>query len=89
MGRQRAANGNTTTTGGMTGKVVRVVSDRGFAFIQGADGRDYFAHRMDVEDGFDYLQQGVAVRFSPKEAPKGPRAEQVSRVESAAGQSSR
>jgi cold shock CspA family protein len=84
MARNRVnRNGNTTDQpagAGQMGTVVRVVTDRGFGFIRGTDERDYFFHRSGTHD-FDHLHQGASVRFTPINAPKGPRAEGVERVE--------
>jgi len=63
----------------LTGKVVRLIADKGFGFIHGPDGREYFFHRSAAPD-FDRLIEGSAVAFVPAEAPKGPRAESVVRL---------
>jgi cold shock CspA family protein len=64
----------------LTGKVVRLLADKGFGFIHGPDGTEYFFHRSAAPE-FDLLKEGAAVIFVPlAEAPKGPRAESVVRA---------
>jgi CspA family cold shock protein len=62
-----------------TGTVKKVVSDRGFGFIAGEDGKEYFFHRSGVQSSldFDRLVGGERVTFEIEQSPKGPRAEQV------------
>jgi CspA family cold shock protein len=59
-----------------TGTIKRIVSERGFGFIAGADGTEYFFHRNSVEN-FDALRGDEAVTFEAEDSPKGPRANQV------------
>jgi CspA family cold shock protein len=63
-----------------TGTVKKVVSDRGFGFISGEDGKEYFFHRGGLQAplDFDRLAGGERVSFVIEESPKGPRAVQVS-----------
>ena len=58
------------------GTIKKIVSDRGFGFIAGADGSEYFFHRDGV-DNFDSLRGGEKVTFNVESSPKGPRASQV------------
>jgi CspA family cold shock protein len=65
-----------------TGKIKKLVQDKGFGFIQTDSGEDVFFHHSTVADqGFDDLTEGQAVEFtveagqSPK--GKGPRAASV------------
>jgi CspA family cold shock protein len=58
------------------GTIKKIVSDRGFGFIAGADGSEYFFHRDGV-DNFDSLRGGESVTFNVESSPKGPRASQV------------
>jgi CspA family cold shock protein len=61
-----------------TGKVKKIVADRGFGFIAADDGREYFFHRTAMQGGvFDSLRGGEAVEFETSQGPKGPRAENV------------
>jgi CspA family cold shock protein len=61
------------------GIIKKVVSDRGFGFITGADGKEYFFHRNNVVAPleFDRLVGGEAVTYELEADPKGPRAVQV------------
>jgi CspA family cold shock protein len=63
-----------------TGTVKKVVADRGFGFIAGEDGKEYFFHRGGVQSplDFDSLAGGERVSFQIEVSPKGPRAVQVS-----------
>jgi cold shock CspA family protein len=60
------------------GTIRSVVVERGFGFITGDDGEEYFFH-MSAAEEFELLTPGVAVRFVPSEGPKGLRAEHVER----------
>ena len=66
----------------MTGKIARVMADKGFGFITGEDGSDYFFHRSAVTGGglFEQLRDGSPVTFDVGQGPKGPRAENVRRL---------
>lgn len=63
------------------GTVIRVIADKGFGFIAGPDGTEYFFHRSALGfQEFDALAQGTIVTFEPGDGPKGPRAEHVTRL---------
>jgi cold shock protein len=58
-----------------TGKIKKVVSERGFGFISDTDGREVFFHRSSLTEGqFDALKEEDAVEFEIENSPKGPRA---------------
>lgn len=60
------------------GKVKRVVSEKGFGFIEAADGGEYFFHQSACQGvRFDELREGQSVTFDKSQGPKGPRAENV------------
>ena len=59
-----------------TGTIKRIVADRGFGFIAGEDGNEYFFHRNSVEN-FDALRGDESVTFEVEDSAKGPRANQV------------
>ena len=61
------------------GTIKRVISDRGFGFIGGEDGKEYFFHRNELAESmdFDRLAGGEAVQFDVEASPKGPRAVRV------------
>lgn len=61
------------------GTVKRLVSDKGFGFVAGADGNEYFFHQSGCAQ-FDSLREGQNVTFEPGQGPKGPRAENVRAV---------
>jgi CspA family cold shock protein len=63
-----------------TGTIKKVVADRGFGFITGEDGKDYFFHRGGVEAplDFDRLDGGESGKFDVEVSPRGPRAVKVS-----------
>jgi cold shock CspA family protein len=65
----------------MTGRVLRLVRERGFGFLVGDDGVERFFHRSGVQQssaGFEQLREQQAVEFIPlDDAPKGPRAIEV------------
>lgn len=71
----------------MNGTIKSLVRDKGFGFLSGEDGREYFFHRsalIPTSPGsvmrrvFDDLQDGDRVRFVGDVAdPKGPRASLV------------
>ena len=63
----------------MTGTISKVISDKGFGFIQGEDRQEYFMHRSAVRNGsvFEQLREGQPVVFDAGRGDKGPRAENV------------
>jgi CspA family cold shock protein len=64
-----------------TGKIKKLVHDKGFGFIQGEGGRDVFFHHSSVaNEGFDDLTEGQQVEYETEEGQgggKGPRAARV------------
>jgi CspA family cold shock protein len=62
-----------------TGTIKKVVADRGFGFITGEDGKDYFFHRGGVQAplDFDRLGGGESVTFEVEVSQRGPRAVRV------------
>ena len=62
-----------------SGTIKRVISDRGFGFIGGEDGKEYFFHRNELASSmdFDRLVGGEAVSFEVEQSPKGARAVKV------------
>jgi CspA family cold shock protein len=62
----------------MTGTIKRLVSDKGFGFILGSDGTEYFFHNSACNGvTFDSLREGQAVTFEVGQGAKGPRGENV------------
>jgi CspA family cold shock protein len=61
-----------------TGKIKRLMKDRGFGFIRGNDGQEIFFHRSSLEGiAFESLAEGQDVDFEVEQSPKGPRAGKV------------
>jgi CspA family cold shock protein len=61
----------------MNGKIKRLVSDKGFGFVLGQDGQEYFFHQSACGGMFDNLREGQPVTFEGGQGPKGPRAENI------------
>lgn len=67
-----------------TGKIKKLVRDRGFGFISDTDGREVFFHRSGIlETSFEGLNEEQAVEFEIENSPKGPRAINVRIVQQA------
>ena len=61
-----------------TGKIKKLIRDRGFGFISATDGREIFFHQNSLVDvTFDTLNEGQEVEFEIEKSPKGPRAVNV------------
>ncbi|MDD2680369.1 MAG: cold shock domain-containing protein [Candidatus Omnitrophica bacterium] len=62
-----------------TGKIKKVVRERGFGFISDSDGREVFFHQSGlVNVQFDSLKEEDKVEFEIEDSPKGPRAVSIS-----------
>ncbi|MFH1046046.1 MAG: cold shock domain-containing protein [Candidatus Omnitrophota bacterium] len=62
-----------------TGKIKKVVRERGFGFISDLDGREVFFHQSGLVDiNLDSLREGQDVSFEVEKSPKGPRAINIS-----------
>ena len=61
------------------GTIKKLVSERGFGFIESSDGKEYFFHRNELETStdFDRLVGGEQVEFEVGASPKGPQATKV------------
>ena len=58
-----------------TGKIKKLVRERGFGFISDTDGREVFFHQSSLMDAqFDALKDEENVEFEIENSPKGPRA---------------
>jgi cold shock CspA family protein len=72
----------------MFGTVSNVISAKGFGFISGENGQEYFFHQTETVD-WDVLCSTFAnfgggkirVFFEPSKTPKGPRASKVTIVD--------
>ncbi len=59
------------------GTIKKVLSDKGFGFIEG-EGGDIFFHHSSVEgERIENLKEGQLVEYEEGHGPKGPRAERV------------
>jgi CspA family cold shock protein len=64
------------------GKVKWFNDQKGFGFIEQEGGGDVFVHYSSIKgDGFKTLAEGDAVEFEVTQGPKGPKAENVQRIE--------
>ena len=62
-----------------TGKIKKLVRDRGFGFISDTDGNEVFFHQSSlVGVAFDALKEDENVEFEVEKSDKGPRAVNVS-----------
>lgn len=66
----------------LRGVVKRKVTERGFGFIQTADGEDYFFHFTDLvgDTAFDALTEGATVGFQVKRSPSADNAGAAQKV---------
>ncbi len=59
------------------GTIKKLISDKGFGFIEG-EGGDIFFHRTGLVDvTIEELREGQTVEYDEGMGPKGPRAENV------------
>ncbi|WP_227013985.1 cold shock domain-containing protein [Paenibacillus psychroresistens] len=62
----------------MQGKVKWFNAEKGYGFIESADGKDVFVHFSAIQsDGFKSLDEGQAVEFDIVEGARGPQAANV------------
>jgi CspA family cold shock protein len=59
------------------GTIKKLVSDRGFGFIEGERGELFFHHSAVEGTSFENLREGQKVDYTEGRGPKGPRAESV------------
>ncbi len=64
----------------MEGTVKFFNEQKGFGFIEGEDGKEYFVHTTGLEDGVR-LNDGDKVSFEVVQGDRGPKAEKVRKVE--------
>lgn len=69
-----------------TGKVKWFSSEKGFGFIEQDDGPDVFVHHSAIQGaGFRTLEEGERVEFEVVEEARGPKAQNVVRVDAQGG----
>ena len=62
----------------VTGTVKWFNDEKGFGFIEQADGPDVFVHHSAIQaDGFKSLKEGQSVSMEVTQGAKGPQAENV------------
>jgi CspA family cold shock protein len=65
----------------VTGTIRTLRVDKGFGFIKGDNGQEYFFHQSAIYgEGIADLREGDSVEFDIGQGPKGPRAENVRRT---------
>ena len=62
------------------GTIKKLISDKGFGFIEGARGELFFHHSAVEGTSFEMLREGQTVEYNEGRGPKGPRAEIVRAV---------
>lgn len=66
----------------MKGTVKKFFKDKGYGFIHGEDGRDYFFHYSAIlMDNYKTAEPGESVEFEPEESDRGLRANNVKKVD--------
>ena len=64
----------------MNGTVKFFNEGKGFGFVAGEDGKEYFVHQTGLAEGVR-LQEGDAVTFDVEEGDRGPKATNVQKDE--------
>ena len=65
----------------MKGPVNMFNKEKGYGFIRGEDGKDYFFHySVLVMDDFKTAEKGEAVEFEVQESERGLRAKDVKKI---------
>jgi CspA family cold shock protein len=72
----------------ITGTVKWFSDAKGYGFIERQDGDDVFVHHSSIEGhGFKTLAEGERVEFDLMDEPKGPKAQNVVRLDAPSGES--
>jgi cold shock CspA family protein len=61
---------------------IKMVTDKGYGFIKGEKGKEYFFHRSDFDGDWEQLRaetEKIFVEFIVETSNKGPRAAKVQR----------
>ncbi len=59
------------------GTIKKLISEKGFGFIEGDRGELFFHHSAVEGTAFESLSEGQRVEYTEGSGPKGPRAESV------------
>ena len=62
------------------GTIKKLISEKGFGFIEGERGELFFHHSAVEGTAFESLREGQRVNYTEGRGPKGPRAEAVTVV---------
>ena len=66
----------------MKGTVKWFNNDKGYGFITGENGEDYFAHYTKIiGEGFKTIKEVQTVTFDVEQGPKGPNAINITKEE--------
>ena len=70
---------------GCSGRVKKLVRDRGFGFVQRDNGSEYFFHLTDLEVGlaWEAIEEGRAIAFDVRREPVGGKAGAAARIRDA------
>lgn len=62
-------------------RIVKLIPDQGYGFLETIDGREVYFHRNSVlHDDFEHLTIGTQVRFAEEQGQDGPQASSVTVV---------
>jgi CspA family cold shock protein len=62
------------------GTIKKLITEKGFGFIEGDRGDIFFHHSAVVGTTIEELREGQSVEYEEGRGPKGPRAENVKPV---------
>ena len=69
----------------MKGTVKMFNKEKGYGFVHGDDGVDYFFHYSELQmDNYKTAEQGEHVEFDVQQSDRGPRAAKIKKLDAAA-----